>query len=245
MQLKKFLRLYKNLILMTVWLLCSVAGLLFGVVPLAQKAVSLGADVRTLSAEVDLLRSRSAILNLLDENTLRRNVLTLATAVPPDKSLPTILTTIDTVSGGSGIDIIDVSLTNPGSLATASAKKITSSEAKIGSNVLPFSVSGRGTWEQAKSFLSSVVSVRRMFRLRSMDISLNSDVVSVRADLDAFYFPYPTTVGTAQTLSNLTDEEEKTIASVETLPLDSVGVVSTASTAATSVPSGKSDPFSP
>lgn len=242
MQLNKIVRPYKNLIIMAVGSLLAIAGIVFGVVPLAQKTIALAGGVRALTAEVDLLRRTSATLQLLDEATLRRSVLTLASAVPSDKSLPSILTTLDTVSGGSGIALTDVSLTKPGSLATESAKKLTRDEVKIGANLLPFSVSGRGTFEQVQSFLTSVVSVRRMFRLRSMSVLLSGGLSTVLADLDAYYFPYPTTVGPATGVSGLTEAEEKTITSIGLLPLSSVTSVSTISASA---PSGKNDPFTP
>jgi len=242
MPFKKFLRLYKNIISMSVWSLCAVGGILFGVFPLAQKSVTVWRNVQALTKEVNVLKNKSDMLALLDEDTLRRHVLTLASAVPPDKSLPSILTAVDTVSGGSGLAIGDVSLIKPGSLATESAKKLSQDEAKIGASLLPFSVSGRGSFDQIRSFLSAITTVRRMFRVRSMNISFRDTLPSVRADLDAYYYPYPSAVGTTQSIVNLTPEEEQTIALVGKIPLASATSVSAMSA---SMPSGKDDPFSP
>lgn len=220
--------------------LASIGGILLGIVPLTQKTITLWQTVRTLSSDAELLRKKSEILLVLNEDELRQSVLTLASAVPPDKSLPSILTTIDTVSGQANIAISDVALTKPGSLATESAKKLTKDETIIGSNLLPFSVNGRGTFDEVKSFLSSVVVVRRLFRLRSMTLTMGSSITDAHVELDAFYLPYPTTVGSVSSISNLTDAEQKTITSVSSLPLASVTVVSTVSA---SFPTGKDDPF--
>ena len=242
MQLKKMLRQYKNLILMGSIAVGSLVGMLVGVVPLAQKTVSLWQEVTALSSDVTLLSGKASILQLVDEDELRTNVLTLATAVPPDKSLATILTTLDTVSGQSGVAMSDFSLTKPGSIATASAKRLTSDEAKIGANLLPFSVSGVGTFDKVRSFLASVTRVRRVFRIRAFQLTNSGSLTNVHVDLDAIYLPYPTTVGSVTAVSNMTAAEEKTISSVGSLPLASQ---TSQASASGSVPSGKTDPFSP
>lgn len=223
-------------------LIFSLAGILLGVIPLAQKTLTLLESDQALSAEVKFLGSKAVILDTLDENTLRNIVLVLASAVPPDKSLPTVFTTINTVSGLSDVAITDLTLSNPGSIATASAKKLTSDEAKIGTNILRFSVSGVGSFSQVQTFLRSVVSVRRMFRMQTMNLSISGDEVTFRLDFDAFYVPYPTTVGSTESIAPFTDAQQKTISSVGALPLDSQTQESTISA---SVPSGKSNPFAP
>lgn len=225
-------------------ILLSLAGLFFGVVPLGQRVLSLWNQQSVLAREITTLTGKSAILQSLNESTLRNNLQILTSAVPVDKSIGTIFATLDQVSG-IDVAIKDFQLMNPGSISTSSAKKLSADETKIGSNILPFSVTVTGNYNSIRTFLSDITAVRRLFRLRAVDVTFTGFGVDTRLSLDAFYFPYPKTVGAvASPITALTDKEETTISMVSSLPLRSslTFVVGTASAVPTT---GKSDPFSP
>lgn len=242
MNLKLLMRQYAVQVRMGGIILVALVGILVGVVPFAQRTLSLWDQVRLLNSEVTLLQGKSATLQLLDEDELRRDALTLASVVPPDKSLSTVMTTLDTVSGQTNVALEDVSLNKPGSLATASAQKQTAEERKIGSNILSVSVHVRGTFDEIQRFISLIGVVRRLFHINNIGINFNSGLVDARLVLDTYYYPYPATVGRTLTpISGLSDDEKNIVTQMEALPLASVVPASTVSA---SVSVGKTDPFS-
>jgi len=220
----------------------SLLGIFVGIIPAAKQALTLFGQIQGLATDVSLLRSKQTILQGMDESTLRNNLLTLASAVPPDKSLSTIMTTIDAVSGQTGVTVVDFTLTRPGSIATDAAQKMSADEAKIGSNVLPFSLTVRGTFAQIRAFVGKIAAVRRLFRVGSMNLTFTAALVEARIDLEGFYFPYPAQVGTViAPITPLADTDQKTIAAVSAMPLSSVPIA--VGTASASLSTGRTDPF--
>src|SRR5258706_7276015 len=99
-------------------LLLSVVGFAVGIIPLAQKELALSGEVTSASGEVQSLQRKASVLDSLDEEALKNDLVTLVTAVPADKSLMTLLGTIDGVTRKTGVSLVDISLTKPWSLAT-------------------------------------------------------------------------------------------------------------------------------
>ncbi len=244
MELLKLFRRYQEFTLLIVVGALSLAALGFGIVPLAKRTVALSRQLSSLTGDISLLRSKQAVLQAADEAVLRNNLLTLASAVPPDKSLSTVMTTLDYVSTNARVDVIDVTLSRPGSIATDSAKKLSADEAKIGSNLLPLSVTVRGPFDKVRSFLTTISIVRRLFRVRSLDVSVNGTFAEARMELDGFYAPYPVSIGSViQPISPLTDRETQIIAVIDQMPFASREQEVVEATASVSI--RKSDPFSP
>lgn len=249
MQLKKLFHEYQGLIVSIGILIVCGSGLLLGVVPLIQKTIDLNTESRTLSAEVDLLNNKVSVLQSIDENAMRRDLQTLLSAVPSDKSLSTLLATVDGLTSQTGISVDGFSLSKPGSLATESAKRLSADEQAVGSNILPFTVSIAGSFDQIRTFFASSVSVRRLFRIRTFDVSFlkagteSANMVSARVAMDAFYSPLPSVIGpVSEPLTALTSTDIDLIAKVAAMqPL--------AQTSSLALPpptagAGKADPFS-
>jgi Tfp pilus assembly protein PilO len=225
-------------------ILFSLAGFVYGVVPLVEKSILAQKDIRALDDDITLLKNKAAALQGLDEATLRSNLTTLISAVPPDKSLVTVLSTVDGVAGDSGVTLENLQLANPGSLATQSAKKLTADEAKSGAHILTFSVTVHGSYDQIRGFLSKVASVRRYFHLITLDMSTIGADVEARVGLEAYYTPFPATLGSVtQPLTNFTDKEQKAISDMEAFPV--YGTPNSGTVAQQSpIDYGKLDPFS-
>lgn len=244
MQLQKIFRDNRSVIIMTAIILFSLAGFVYGVVPLVKQIIVVSESVSQLSADIAKLEQKSSVMGQLDETTLRDNLLTLVSAVPPDKSLVSVLSTVDGVAGDSGVTLVNLQLSRPGSIATQSARKLTVQEAKAGANILSFSAEISGTYDQVRAFLSKVASVRRYFHLVAFDISFIGTNVAARMDLEAYYAPYPTALGDVTSpISPLTDKEKTTLANLESYPVYSTGSVSTTAVQAP-ITGGKTDPFS-
>lgn len=219
--LQRFLRTYQNLIVSVVMLVFVLVGFMFGVLPAAQKVLSIQKEVRLLSTQTGELSNKSAILSAVDEETYRRYLADLVTAVPGDQSLTSLFSTIDGLASQTGVSLTDLALTKPGALATESARKQSVEEKQIGTNLLPFAVTIIGSYDQIREFIALAVKVRRFFRIRGFDLSLIDPTnVSVRVAMDAYYSPYLTSIGSVDSkVEALNAQDEKIITTVSNLPL--------------------------
>jgi len=247
MQIPKFLRPYQGLIISILMIIVAILGIVFGIIPAIGKIIQMRSNIISLSEANEQMKTKLNILESTDENVYRSELQDLVAAVPSDKSLTTLFSTVDAISASSGVTISDLSLIKPGSIATESAVKQSTEEKQIGSSILPFTVTVYGTYAQIHDFLSQVVGVRRFFRVRNFDISF-SDVsnISVRMGMDAFYSPISLNPATFnKPLEPLTQEEEQIIAKIQALPI--VGQISlpAPSTAGTAPEGSRLDIFTP
>lgn len=249
MQLRKLFREYQGLIVSIGILIVCGLGILLGVVPLIQKTINVHTESRTLSAEVDLLNNKVSVLQSIDENAMRSNLQTLLSAVPSDKSLGTLLGTLDGLTSQAGVSVDSFSLSKLGSLATESAKRLSADEQAVGSNILPFTISIAGSFDQIRALFAASVSVRRLFRIRTFDVSFlkagteSANMVSAHVGMDAFYSPLPSAIGpVSEPLTALTSTDVDLIAKVAAMrPLAQTSSVALPAPAAGA---GKADPFS-
>jgi Tfp pilus assembly protein PilO len=246
MSLKKFIKTYQQIITSVVILLICAGSIIFGIVPAVRKLIDMRETNALLTTKNQGLRLKASVLASLDEEVQKINLNSLIAAVPPDKSLPSIFSTIDGLSANTGVSVSNFVLMSAGSLATESARKQSGEEQKLGSNLLPFSVSIKGSYQQIRNFLESAVAVRRFFRVRQFDLTFTGPaVLTATLGMDAYYAPFPTQLGLIeQRLDLLTPKEEEVIGKVSTLPLLAQEVVISAAELS-SQPTGKENPFAP
>lgn len=243
MDITKQLKEYRSQVLMAGITLFSIIGIFVGVIPLASRSIAQFQTNKNLSDDITVLKAKSEILVSLDEQTLEKNLLDLTEAVPTDKSLGTIFTTLDGVAGASVV-VQNFQVTRIGSIATDSAKKLNADESKIGAGILPFSVTVTGQENELRTFLTQVVGVRRMFNIRAVNMTYGPLGVNATVNLDAYYYPLPVAIGAlTEPITQLSDKEEATLTMVQRLPLQSSFAYAPASESAVTV-TGKEDPFS-
>lgn len=220
-EIRKFLRLYQRLVVSAAVVLFVLVGFALGVVPAAQKVLAIREEVTTLGDQTQNLRAKAAILTAIDESTYKRFLADLVTAVPADQSLTSVFSTMDGLAAETGITVTDLALAQTGALATESARRQSVEEKEIGTNLLPFTVTIAGSYDQIREFLGRAVKVRRFFRVRSFELSLIDPTnVSVRMEMDAFYAPYLSVIGGVDTkVEALSEKDEQVIAAVANLPL--------------------------
>lgn len=200
----------------------AVLAFFLGVVPLIGKTGALQNRSRELTGEITVLKEKRMALDALDEETLRTQLFSLLSAVPSDKSLPLLFSTLDSLSAETGITVSDMAIVSPGAIASASGQQKQSLlERDIGSNLLTFSITIDGNLDQIRSFLEKAIAVRRFFRVRQFSLGFTSGTVGkVRVSMDAFYAPLPTSIGkTSQPLTPLTEVEQNLLERVGALPL--------------------------
>lgn len=218
--IRKLIRQYQGLaISVGIVAVCAVAAL-YGLVPGGKRVLTLFEARQTLLHEVSELQKKMSLLGSLEESTLRTQLLTLTTAVPVDKSIPSAITTVDAVAAEAGVTLEGLTISNPGSLATESAARQTTEEKKLGSNILSFTFLANGTPQAVYTLLGRLVGVRRSLRVRFLDITfLTPTETNVRAAMDAFYAPLPTTLGDILTpVNSLTVQEEAILERLSSYP---------------------------
>ena len=222
-----------------------------GVVPILQKTIAMNNEISSLSADVDVLKNKVSVLESIDEVSMRSNVQTLLSAVPSDASLPTLLGTLDGLVAKTGVASGNFTLAKLGDLATGSAQRLSADENTVGGNILPFTLNISGTFDQLRGFLALSVSVRRIIRVRTFNLlflaptaeaSASANTSSANLEMDAFYSPLPTTIGSvSQPLTALTSADDALIATISGMQL--LGVSSTPLPPSSLGPA-KPDPFS-
>lgn len=216
---KKLFHQYKNIVVSAVIFIIIIVGIMVGYFPAIQAIISMRTNAAEISKQLDVLRAKSQLLDSIDENTYKQYLQELALAVPTDKSLTSLFSTIDGLSEKTGVTFSDFTLSKPGSIATESAKKQSNEEKKVGSSFLPFTLTVTGTYEQIRKFVEASISVRRFFRIRSFSIVFTSaEVISVQMGMDAYYAPLPTNLGSSQqAIEPLNAQDEAVINKIASL----------------------------
>ena len=242
----RFVRTYQGFVVSAVILLFCAVGFFLGALPAAQKVLGEFDAMRSLSGDVVSLRQKLTLLNSLDESELRNNLATGVSAVPADKSLPSIFATIEALSSQTGASIVDMGIAAGGTVATASAKTATTPlEKQVGTHIVPFAVTIQGAMPTIQQFITLAPGVRRLLRIRTFSITAPKadHPLIVSLAMDAFYEPFPTTLGKAGApITALSDSEQQTLTTLSQLPQ-----VAAAAPAALlpQVGPGKPNPFAP
>lgn len=244
--INRLLKQYQNIIISIVIIVFCIVGVVAAVVPSVQKIQGLYDEMSSLADQSKMLHDKLSTLSALDENQLRQQLSVLVSAVPSDKSLPTVFSTVEGVAGQAGVSIAGMNIGGDTSLATASATtKQTSQERLIGTRTIPFSVTIDGSLSAVQQFITLAPGVRRLLRIRTFAITFpqGDKQLNIALDMDAFYQPMPTNIGkTNAVLPKMTAEEQGVISKVSQLPLASSDDVSLPPPL---IGQMKQDPFSP
>jgi hypothetical protein len=218
--IQKIFRQYQHLSLSVIMIVLAIAGIFLGIIPGIQRIIDIRARSVELTKSIQLLRTKINILESKDEATYKDQLTQLVAAVPGDKSPQTLFATLDGLGAQSGVVLTDFALSALGSISTGSGSKRTPDEQKIGSSLVPFSVTVRGTYDQIHLYLSQVNQVRRFFRVRNFAISFaDASDISVRMGMDAFYAPMLTMLTTVESpLEPLSAQDEDLIQKITQMP---------------------------
>jgi len=218
----KFLRTYLHIIISCVIIFFCIVAAIFALVPAIGTVHDIFLEVRNLTDETDSLQKKLNTLSGLDEDTLRNQLTQVLSAVPAERSFPTVFETVEGVAAKTGVTVISMNLSGGATLATPSSSQVSAADKKLGTRTIPFSVSINGSLPAVEEFIAMIPKVRRLFRIRVFSISFPKDVrpLTVSIDMDAFYEPLPATIGTAMVvLPTLTQADEAVVARLTELPL--------------------------
>jgi hypothetical protein len=238
--------LIKEFLPSTVMILLMGLLIFYALIPGIQHIQEVFVSIDTVSKENVLLKKKVSALTQFDEGTISQYVNTLLSAVPADKSIASVLSTIDSVAAKNNVTIAELAVINPGSISTDSAS-VKISNSKLGSNTIKISTTISGSQQDTFSFLAMIRKVRRLMRIASLAQSFSSTTATqsarTKVELEAFYAPLPSTLGKIETeVKPLSANEEQMIKTMSEYPLE---FVQAASTVQGQVESGnKIDPFS-
>jgi len=224
MQIDKLFRKYQNSIVSGALLLFCVCAALFAVIPSIGKVQQLTADLRVMTEESSALKKKLDTLTSLDEATLRTNLTDVLSAVPAERSFPTVFETVESVAAQTGVSVVNMSISGGASLATPTASQVSAADKKLGTRTIPFSVTINGSLTGIEQFIALIPQVRRLLRIRVFSIAFPKDdrPLTVIIDMDAFYEPLPASIGSVKTvLPQLTDADFTMINRLTSLPLAS------------------------
>jgi len=222
MAIDKSVRKYQNIAVSVALLIFCVVSVIFALVPAFSTIQELFTTMRTVSQESQVLQQKLNTLSALDEDTLRANLTNVLSAVPAERSFPTVFETVENVAAQTGVSVITMGISGGASLATPSAKQVSAADKKLGTRTIPFSVTVSGSISAVQEFIALIPNVRRLLRVRVFSIAFPKDdrQLTVIVDMDAFYEPLPSTIGNARALlPTLTEADLNTINRLTLLPL--------------------------
>ncbi len=243
--INKSFRQYQHIIISGVVLIFCLIGVIFGVVPATLKVKEMTDTMALLREESTSLTNKLRTLERFDEFTLQKQLTDILSAVPSDRSFPTLFQTVEGVAAQTGVGIKSMDINSGTSLASGSASKISAAEKKIGTRTVPFTVTVEGPLNALEQFISLSPNVRRLLRIKTFSITIPKDqsAVTTSFDMDAFYEPLPTSLGTTKAiLPTLTDADVQVITKLAGFPLITS---ETAELPPPVVGRVKEDPFSP
>lgn len=224
MAIDKSVRKYQNMAVSAALLIFCIISVIFALIPALSTVQELYGTMRTVSEDARVLRQKLNALSNLDEGTLRANLTDVLSAVPAERSFPTVFETVENVADRTGVTVINMSISGGASLATPSATQVSAADKKLGTRTIPFSVTVNGTISAVEEFIALIPNVRRLLRVRVFSIAFPKDdrPLTVIIDMDAFYEPLPSTIGSARALlPTLTDADINIINRLTLLPLAS------------------------
>ncbi len=246
--IRRIIRLYQSFIISGVIILFCLLAFFIGMLPGYKKILGMIKSLYEQTKTVQLLQEKINILNALDEAQLESYATAAISAVPADKSLGTIFSTIDGLTSQEGVAVSGISLSSIGSIATEAANKLSAEEQKIGVNIVPFSIVVAGPIEQVRNVVEKAVKIRRLFRIRNFDLSFDNKSGTTKStiQMDAYYIPVAKSMGKiSDVLKPLSDDEIQVISKISALPLVTKSIPMSTESAQIQTEPRSLDPFSP
>ena len=214
-------RVYQDLIVSGLIIVFTIVGIFVGVVPAGKKIFEQADAGRLLSQEIVSLQKKVELLNSMDEESLRKDLATVLAAVPAEKALPTVFSTVEGLAQHVGVGILDQNISGVGSVASQSGSQ-TALEKQLGTHLLAFNVTVEGPVTAIQEFIAQSVQVRRLLRLRTFSISFpkENEILRVTLQLDSFYEPFPANLGSlTSAIAPLTEKEQALVVQLGGFPL--------------------------
>lgn len=219
--LRRFLRLHRAIAVYAVVSIVAIIGILFGIIPALGQVTTLMGETNALTGDITKLKEKVQLLNSYDMGFLEQSYADIQAALPEDKSIDTLISTIENTAGKQGLTIDSFNLEKIGSIATGSAAPVPV-QTKDGSSVVRANIAVTGDLTGIRNFLDELVKVRRLVRVRDASLSFlkTKQAMSADIDLDVFYQPLPTTLGKAsESIEALSQKQIDTLGTITSYPV--------------------------
>ena len=219
-----------------------IAGFLLGVIPAARSLSMVYTQSRSLTTEIDALSQKVTVLSSLDVDSLKQNLRDFLAAVPTEKNVPSLFTTLENLASQNGVSLLDVTMSTIGGIASDSGKSGRTDAS--GAQLVRFSASIEGTMDNVRQLFQTLIAVRRLLAVRSFDMTINgTGTVTAKLEMETYFAPLPKELGSAAgRIEVLNEKEEGVIAKVSAFP--NLGQVAELPPPSLGGPV-KADPFSP
>lgn len=220
-ELRRILRTNSTLLVSLVMISIATSGSIWGLVPFGKTLWSMYKELNTVRKMTATLSAKYSTLGSLDESQLALDGNDLLGAIPSDKDVATILSTIEQTANSSGLEIVNVTIANPGSLATEAAQRQSQEEKQLGSGIISSGVTVEGPLANVKTYLSTLQRVRRLLRVQSVEVRIREGgVARANITLDSFWAPLPATLGDiAAPLPPRSTQEDELLAWIRAFPV--------------------------
>jgi len=217
-KLKRFVRLNRLLAMYIGLFIVGLLGLFIGVIPSIQKSISLVSELRLLQTEIERMQQKASMLASLDQTSLETTAQDVLAAVPTDKSINTLMSTVEAIAVKNGLSIADLSIEGIGTLATGSAKVA----AKPEGNVVSETIVLQGDLLPLRNFLADSVRVRRLLRIKRLELTAvpKSTAMNMKLIIEVFYAPLPSSISkVSDIIDPFSSKELATIQKLNTYPI--------------------------
>lgn len=195
-ELRRFFRTNSYLLVSLVMISIALAGSTWGLVPFGKTLFSMYKDLNTVRTKTATLSAKYSTLGSLDESQLAGDGNDLLRAIPSDKDVATILSTIEQTAIVSGLSVVNITIASPGSLATDAAQRQSQEEKELGSGIITSIVAVEGTLANVKTYLSTLQRVRRVLRVHSAEVAIREGgIARAVITVESFWAALPTTLG--------------------------------------------------
>ncbi len=223
---QKKLKLYKKIIIS--WTIVFGCFLVLGLViyPAITDTVQMYHENTSLEEVVKKLQNKLLILNSVDQVRLQSDLALLLSAVPSDKSIATLISTLEGVGGNSGVTLSDITVAAPGSISTESAKLLKATSDAGVPGVL-YKAAIRGDEAQINQFIGLIQKVRRVLGLTKFDITYDENKVgTAQIELIGYYNTLPQALGhVTDSIVEATPEENSIVSKLANIPLATQEIV--------------------
>ncbi|MEK7065517.1 MAG: hypothetical protein AAB961_00860, partial [Patescibacteria group bacterium] len=226
-ELRHFLRTNSSLLVSLVMISIAIAGSIWGLVPFGKTLWSMYKDLNTVRSKTAILSAKYSTLSSLDESQLALDGNDLLRAIPSDKDVATILATIEQTANASGLSVVNLTIANPGSLATEAAQRQSAEEKQLGSGIITSGVTVEGPLANVKTYLNTLQKVRRVLRVQSAEVTIRQGGIG-RANItvESFWAALPTTLGDiAAPLPPRSSQEDELLAQIRAFPVSYQGLL--------------------
>ena len=238
----------------SIYLLPFLGGMLivivsfFVVIPKAREIPATRQTINEQEIRLVSLGKKRKLLESVESGSTKKYLDDANLALPSDKDVPSIITTLENTALSSGVTLDSLDL-SPGVVSTESGTKENQGESRKGANLVTVSAVIRGSTEQFRDFVTKLHIVKRIFDIQSIKLSYfpdQKDILQGNFSLTTYYLSPITQIGGVETeLPPISQEEQSLFAKLATYPDFTQIVEATTGGTISNEPLGKSDLFSP